>query len=353
MRRIYGLDTWRAALLVVGPLIHSAPSGYLSDASSLFRMPAFFFVAGFLGGHGSVRRPLWLSDRIVQLLLPTFVVWIFVLTPAKIAIDQKSSLVLLNPNHLWFLIDLAIATFVVHSLVKKSFINKICSHISPFNMVLYYVLLSTVSSVAIYPLDHISDYKIIVSILQSPVFTIHYAAGFIIANNAKYAEFAKGAYFFYAGFVIFFVCFAILRLLHQELNTDHQYRIIKLLVSSMKGLCGAVISIGIFASALRINWRPNFIHLLSRASYSIYLLHVPIILLVGAIVPVKSGETLKYLILSFSGFVLPWVIHNRILLRSADLMYLFNGVKRASAGVIVRAETQSKPGGERCRDGDA
>lgn len=338
MRRIYGLDTWRAALLVVGPLIHSAPSGYLSDVSSLFRMPAFFFVAGFLGGHGSVRRPSWLSDRIVQLGLPTLVVWLFVLTPAKIAIGHKSILELSNPNHLWFLIDLAIATFAVHGFLKEIVLDKICERLSGINLITWYFALSAVASMLIYPLDHVSDNKLIVSVLQAPVFTIHYAAGFIIARNVRYAEFAKKINFCYAALALFTVGFLILRVYYQELNTEHQYRAIKFAVSGMKGLCGAVISMGIFASAIRINWRPSFVHSLSRASYSIYLLHVPIIMLVGATIPDNWEGILRYIILSSSGFALPWIIHNSVLMKSTNLLYLFNGVKRGSSGANTSAQ---------------
>lgn len=335
MRRIYGLDTWRAALLVVGPLIHSAPSGYLSDASSLFRMPAFFFVAGFLGGHGAVRRPSWLPNRLVQLVLPTLVVWLFVLTPAKIAIGKISILDLQNPNHLWFLIDLAIATFVIHAVMGKDFFDKVTLKLNSAMMIFSYISLSAILSSAIYPLDHISDSKLIVSIAQAPIFAVHYAAGFIIANSSKYTEYAKSLWFCYVGTGLFIGCFVVLRISHQDLNTEHQYRVLKLLVAGMKGLCGAVVSIGIFASALRTNWRPNFIHALSRASYSIYLLHVPVIFLVGAVIPDVIGEELKYLILVLSGFVLPWIIHNRLLSKSANLMYLFNGVKRGGVAVGV------------------
>ena len=87
MTRIYGLDLWRSGLLLVGPLIHSTSPGYISDASSLFRMQVFFFIAGFLSAHASEKQADWTVRRYVQLGVPVITVWLFVLIPTKILVD--------------------------------------------------------------------------------------------------------------------------------------------------------------------------------------------------------------------------------------------------------------------------
>lgn len=335
MRRIYGLDTWRAALLIVGPFIHSAPSGYLSDASSLFRMPAFFFVAGFLGGHGAVKRPSWLKDRLIQLVGPTMVVWVLVLTPIKIATGKNTISDLYNPDHLWFLIDLAVSTFFIHIIFLSKNVKSIFFDLKSHIVVLGYIIVSALISCFIYPLDHISGNKIIVSLAQAPIFSFHYAVGYIISQKYQHTDYVKNAKSFYVGLFTFSVCFVVIRYYHDELRMDHQYRFLKFSIHGLKGLCGATVSIGILASALKMNWRPNIVHTLSRSSYSIYLLHVPVIMMADYIISLENHSFIRYAVLVTCGLSIPWVIHNNIISKSASMFYIFNGVKKHGLGAAA------------------
>lgn len=153
--RIHGMDSLRAVMMMLGLVIHSAAMyqskdlgidwplkdahnhwffSWLSDFIHLFRMPAFFMVAGFFGAllfyHRSPRKMI--SNRIKRIFLP-FLVFLIILWPTFIYgfvycqdafnasggslthFSKPSFIQYFIPRstfHLWFLYYLTLITFV-------------------------------------------------------------------------------------------------------------------------------------------------------------------------------------------------------------------------------------------------
>ena len=153
--RLYGLDSWRAALLIMGIATHSvtAPAGayqWVTVATHAFRMEAFFCVSGFLAA-GAIQRQapsIWLRARLVTLGIPMLFA-MFLLNPATIVLDI-------------FTTELRTGTAIKH-----------IEHLRPFFLHVWFlwVLILCSISIAIMPIISTNDrirLSLIEQILSSP-----------------------------------------------------------------------------------------------------------------------------------------------------------------------------------------
>lgn len=124
-----GLTNWRAVLMLGGLPLHAVygDESYPAFAaiilvSASFRMGTFFAIAGLLTGYALMRHGAagwWLRQRLVRLGVPTLA-GLAILSPIiNLTIGAPDPVWPINPYHLWFLIGLIAYTLiavVVHRL---------------------------------------------------------------------------------------------------------------------------------------------------------------------------------------------------------------------------------------------
>ena len=128
--RIEGLSLWRALLMLAGLALHATigredypPFAAINIASGAFRMGTFFAISGLLTGFALLRRSEsgpWLRMRLVRLGVP-LVVGLGLIFPAMALVTGAGTdrLWTRNPHHLWFLIALILYTLVGHALWRS------------------------------------------------------------------------------------------------------------------------------------------------------------------------------------------------------------------------------------------
>ncbi|MGI4949464.1 MAG: acyltransferase family protein [Janthinobacterium lividum] len=349
--RIYGLDVWRAILLLGGPIVHAAWAAelitkysgrFVSDlvyASSTFRMQCFFLIAGFLAAHGQAKQKEWLSRRILQLGVPLVFIWLVFLLPVEIVTSrfhEDGSLFQSftpynyhDPGHLWFLITL-IAVSLLMAWVQISDIVDIdkINQINPYRLLslalIAFVLLTAAS---LFLSSHIKRNAVFVLLTLSPTCVGAYIVGFSIERVPRVVEtikITKAAYFGPIAVVIATLVHNGL-LISNNLSTFTTYWC----ACFISAVATSFMCLFVMQSALRITKRFRLVAILSDASYSIYVLHFPIIMLLGTYVGFRQLTiapvfiTLTVLSLGFS------IAAHRLLIRRVALFaFLVNGKYR-------------------------
>lgn len=125
---------------------------------------------------------------------------------------------------------------------------------------------------------------------------------------------------------LFLIAFVVIESLQGYL-LPQQNRLLKLAIAGASGVVAAGMCCSIMASAVAMHWRPRFLSRLSRASYSIYLLHLPVI---GIAAPLLFNSSISvaanFGILAATSFGVSWLLHEVLIQRFAVLHFLFNGV---------------------------
>lgn len=118
--RIEGLDAWRVALMLGGLVLHASlwqpPQPLftlIETVSNAFRMGSFFALSGLLSGLALQKRDprRWLTRRLLQIGLPTLFGW-GVLCPSVFMIAQlypgAPTPLIFDWHHIWFMVALLI-----------------------------------------------------------------------------------------------------------------------------------------------------------------------------------------------------------------------------------------------------
>ncbi len=142
-QRIAGLDLWRAVLMLAGLLLHGSiwlgphpVFGLIDIVSQSFRMGVFFAVSGFLGARALARRGprRWLRERAVQLGVPALfgisvispLMWL--VTVAHAEAGQPAPL-LFEWHHLWFLYGLLLYSGIVAAGYRSARLRRWCGSV--------------------------------------------------------------------------------------------------------------------------------------------------------------------------------------------------------------------------------
>jgi fucose 4-O-acetylase-like acetyltransferase len=339
--RVYGLDTYRAILLLAGPLVHSAPAvaeqlhlatglyGGMGRASGLFRMPVFFFIAGFLASHAQDKQIGWFQRRLIQLGVPMLSTWILLVLPLqyhRIGVFKDGY----NPAHLWFLADLLVFSWVFSRRSVLLAIDREGARFDAPTVLAGFLVASGILSALRYPVAHIPVDVWTSNLLQSPASAIFYLGGLVVQKHAGLLQLIWRRRVAAAGLLLFLIAFPLIESL-QGLLLPQQYRFLKLAIAGISGVVAAGMCCAVMASALAMHWRPRILSRLSRASYSIYLLHLPVI---GIAAPLLVSRNLSapvnFAMLATTSFGVSWLLHELLIQRSALLHFLFNGVPMRS-----------------------
>lgn len=240
--RIYGLDTYRAILLLAGPLIHSPPAvaaelhlgidlyGGMIRASGLFRMPVFFFIAGFLAAHAQGKQIGWIQRRLTQLCVPLLSTWLLLVLPLqyfRIGVFKEGGY---NPVHLWFLMDLALFSWIFSRPMILDVIDKICARPGASSLLIGFLAVSGLLSALRYPIAHVPVDVWTSNFLQSPAVAIYYLGGMVVQKHADLFQLIRRKPVALGGLALFLIAFPVIESL-QEYLLPQQHRFLKLAIA--------------------------------------------------------------------------------------------------------------------------
>lgn len=344
--RIAGLDAWRALLMAAGLFVHGSlwlrPAPLftvIGDASQAFRMGAFFAIAGLLTALALSRRAAapWLGKRLLQLGVPALF-GITALSPlifVAVATSHRATLgwplLPFEWHHLWFLVALMLYSLVAVVLdvadKRLGLIARLDGHADAGNGRLTVLVTATASAAllaaalpllnVLVPAAHLRSFgnaQLIAGYL--PMFLL----GFVLARADRIRNGLIGAQ--RLGIAI---C----------LGTAAAYGAVHLLgplaplaphVRFMAAaLCPPAAFLLILRSALAIRRVPAVVRHVSAASYTIYVLHYPLSVLINTHFAGGVEPHLAYLLSVLASGSASFAVHVLAVQRWPALALLLNG----------------------------
>ncbi len=341
--RLHGIDFARSVLMILGlfyhiGLIYEVDSSWrvvsnevtplfniITDFIHSFRMQAFYLISGFFYMLVLVKnRPGFMKDRVFRAIIPmlfcgTLINPVMNFLSYNFNYDWGINYIIDGDwmGHLWFLGNLT-----VYFLVSKP----VSKFISKFNK--------------------INTIGISILFIIAPFF---YLAGLNLSyvtynGNFLFISF-KNLFAYYPYFIIGMICFKnsnsflslltlrtftitliayILLSVFSNYDIDFFFGILKIINKFTLGL-PTLFMLSLLVSLGKNN--SKLIRLCSDSSYTIYLLHQPMIIIfyVYFFNNVSWGVGIEYSILSCSIFVIALFIHIKIVKKSNIFLFLFNG----------------------------
>ena len=362
--RMHYLDTLRAAMMVMGitfhaGLIYSVNSNWIiTDTSQsqlitwitywlhVFRMPAFFIVAGFFCAflYHRVDKQKFLKVRLSRLGIP-LVTTAITLNLAQFFItgqptSESGSVVTFFSRgeylqHLWFLVNLLLYTLLflaASQIVKvagKSILKRVVILTGRVPVYLLALVLPA-ATLCIYALNKIGFP------LYSTVFSA--VSVFMIMLYLPYFLFGLAIYYrpeMYRRWVtapllplaILCVCIFTLQSVTERMLAGQGmvYEVLSVYLStSLSWLSSALI----FSVFYRYFQHPSaWGRRISEASYTIYLFHHVIVIALGtALLNWHAPALIKYLLVCAATFFITIVIHEKVINQNRALKWIFSGV---------------------------
>ncbi len=304
--RVYGLDAARAVLMIAGIPYHAAlpfsdakwlielqPSpllGWLSWAIHLLRMPAFFFISGILSALVVSRngKSSWIRNRNTRLWFPllfgifvvNYIQYIFLNTNR----DHEYAHVTYStfPGHFWFIIVLLALSYLyyfTYSIVNAA-LSPITKSLGPMSARTYVAgifLVSAFSSVI-----NLIDRFTIIAMTAARLglmpllygFSIgfpYFLAGLVLVHLQGLSQLRFGRpmvliYILIATIISYYLAYI-------YNNNNYALELIESLISTSS------VALAIFIFCQYMNRNSNIINKLVSASFCIYIVHHPIIIL--------------------------------------------------------------------------
>lgn len=347
--RIYGLDAARAILLVYGPLIHAIIPGHrtplihtIDEGSHLFRMAAFFAVAGYLVAlNAKTSKPGWLKDRFRQLFVPLCTMTC-ILYSLKITIGNTDSDVAVLtkqiPFHLWFLIVLLIISPITLFLDKRGASDHLSRFFEkhPFTFIGLALVLTFLTKLSLVSSEHYgflskAPVSVLIKIVlfQAPAYFVFYMLGFFLCRAPKVTSRLNNLPVIILGFVLFAISLTYFNLLIANHNRWTDVRLVRLTYHGMSTLTEVFMSVAVISLALRVKSIHRSVSWFSSAAYTVYLVHVPIIFVIAYVtLEINSavGPYYLYGLLASISLVISYSVHYFVS-RSSLFLFLFNGKK--------------------------
>ena len=368
--RIHYMDAMRATLMMFGIVLHSsqvfnpaqnwligsdqtfALAGWLVDAIGIFRMPAFFIVAGFfclLSMQKYTPRD-FATMRVERLAVP-LVVCALLLNSLQAAILSSYGVLDFNlvrylaegrwMSHLWFLNHLLVYVGFAYVVSSRGwqlpglfgrYAAAACSILSPFTLL------------ALLAATHLVAFKAL-------AMTGALGAGLMVGTFDLYSIAWNLPYF------LFGMVLGLRRaLLRQFAAVSPPVALAVVVLCAPAGMAGealdsAALRAGAqflqllatwFAAALcfRVfhrfaNRRSALMASLSGASYTVYLVHHLLVVVFGIVlIQLGIGGPLGLAILIPTVAACALLIHRHVVATSAAARYLFNGIRTPNAGIF-------------------
>jgi len=344
--RYHGLDFTRAVLMFLGIFYHSAlifhvNKGWLitaKDSSEFFsfitaflhafRMEAFYILAGFFFFLLLEKKPLKvvLMSRVKVILIPLFFVGFtlnFVMNNLSVNRDYTYDLnYILNGEwlgHLWFIGNLFVYYFIAllfkNPLLKFKTDNKIVITVVSLLLVPFMSVILSSIGVKIEPSAFIFV-KFVYFFKYFPYFI--FGMYFYICRDSVFNLMTVKVLLL----LFFLVCLSLL-VIHQ-FDSFNNAKVYKILTFFYSGYIG-------FSSLIILNFcfsKGNvYLQRVVESSYSVYLLHQPIILILFYFVFSKTNLNIyvTYSLLCFFTLVLSFSLHYYLIKNNALSLLLFNG----------------------------
>lgn len=344
MERIFGMDIWRGALLCMGVFIHvaqlidMAAFRMLAEASHVFRMEAFFAVSGFFAALtvGKSSSTAWLRRRAVMLGVPLTVGLTLIVPGTKLiqaALETHEQLcshyACPHPEgdpflHVWFLIALLLYTpmaVVLNGAPKL--VDWFASHATkhPGMFILLFWLVEAVGSTGLgwIGAPYAGDYT---SLLRKIAYYLpFYLLGFCVLRSADFRSlFLKLPIWLYVvGAALFVLDLAVVGITGEGRASFWTH-------VATRPFIGLAATSMIFRSALALKACKPWQAALSNASYTIYLLHIPLLqALLWFMAPVNPSPYLAFPVISFTTIVLLFYFHRYVVEKVGLVSFLLNG----------------------------
>lgn len=356
--RIPGLDVWRAGLLLLGILLHGSfglPDSRLFTTidvvSQTFRMGCFFAIAGALSAIAIARHGAgpWLRSRLVRLGIPLG--FSMALFPPIIALLVSSwgwaaprQPVLYDWYHLWFLVALTLYSLMLHLLLKWRIDDAVAIRLTRWassgrSVVTIAILVTACASALFFAITP----PIMAALLPSRLFeTFHnlqliagytpiFLFGVLAIRNPAFGarlmtqwRSAATIVAVVAGSYVGWFC------LVDPTAPAARMPEIGALTANLRfigaALCPPAAFVLILRSALTIRRVPPVLTRLAEASYTIYLLHLPIAAAINLPLQARGMDMHgTYAIAVVGSGLLSYLVHRACVRRSDVLQLLLNG----------------------------
>lgn len=349
--RIEGLSLWRALLMLAGIALHATmgredypPFAAINIASGAFRMGTFFTISGLLTGLALLRRPdsgRWLRVRLVRLGVP-LVVGLGLIFPVTALMTGAGAggLWTRNPHHLWFLIALILYTLAGHALWRSEPTLHLLDRMEwavrrggrlqarllllPGSLCFVLIALTLPIQTGVPPEWQPLARSLPLVAGYVPMFLL----GLILARAPVLRHVLVGAIWLPAAILL--IATAMTLAWHRgiwptmaETPLLWSGHLIELACASW---CPPAVTALILRSACAIRRVPPLLARLSDASYTMYLLHYPIILGIKTVaIHWHLGPWTEFGTALLLGGGLSYLVHRLGVERSATLAWLLNG----------------------------
>lgn len=347
------MDIWRGALLSAGIIVHCAALcdivafNMIEDTSHLFRMEAFFAISGFFAALtiGKSAPGPWIKRRLIMLLVPLIFGLVVAVPLSHLLIEKLSTMhgfmdgyLPWQPGdwhmHMWFLISLSIYAPLTIALQSKENLLASLGRVAektPLGMTVLIWGAGAAASLAVWgaskALTAIGLQPIVFLLRQTVYFSIFYALGYAAFRIEAVRKFLLAPpKLVYAVALLM----AVIDLASVALVTDGKLRMLIFFVARpIVGFAGTSL---VFRSAFALRkcykWQTD----LSSASYTIYLLHVPVILtLLWVLYPTGLSPWAAMAIIAPVTLLTLYYLHLLVVRRSSILLFLLNGRQKPAA----------------------
>lgn len=359
--RIEGLAAWRALLILAGVLLHATMGqeslpvfAAINIVSGSFRMGTFFMISGLLSGFALARRASpgeWLRSRLAQLGVPTLFGFAVVCPAIGLIEDARHQRWwALNPYHLWFLVALLAYTLLGYAIHRVDLSWRVFERaerrsatarmlqlavlagtglLSFVLMGLFFPVLTALPA-ALYPLAR--ELPLLTG--YAPAFLLGFTAARVptirrtLTASARVpaAILATGA-----------MALAIRWFDPAPFVADLEWS--NLVTVTCAAWCPPAAAALILRSAMAIRRVPNALRGIADASFTIYILHYPVIAAVRVLArPAHLGPWETFALLAGVGGLVPFAVHRLLVERSPWLRLLLNGCP-----IVPRARCASPP----------
>lgn len=366
--RYANMDYARATLMIMGIFHHAAliytPGdawrvssnsqsiifSYISDFIHVFRMYSFYIVAGFFFALSIEKAPVdkVVSKRFVRLFFPLIVVGftfnsLMNLLSTNKTFSDNLLWYLLNGEwlgHLWFIGNLLTYILIMPLFIKIT--RKAEFHLgSGYQSVIIALSMTTVASLTLVfmagKLTHLLGIDAIFMITINELF--YYAPffilGFVMFDQKELFRISTSIRFS----LIFLLTSIIVTLMLEMVGFNISSFKAADIMHPVYGLAAALVVLGIFN--LFTKDTPQ-IRAISDSSYTIYLLHQPLVVLMFYPVDALGIGIYGYFIICFLTIWIAWNIHKYIVNRNELAAFLLNGKLKKNWGKQFRTIYEKK-----------
>lgn len=360
-RRIHYLDALRGFLMMYGVLVHTAALGEhwllrgVIGFSGLFRMEAFFLIAGFFAALqlSTVAPSTYRVNRVIALGVPLVVMLgaTSVVTNHLVATFKGGPLSLIDylgligsgdvffiwHLHLWFLFSLlfyVLCAPLLQPLIQGRMVKRLLAWgggpVMLVGMVVAVVGMRGAYELSVKPLvvGTPIEFLVRVTLQDSPYFLL----GMCVYHVDKLRDWFERPRWFAAGITLLLIG----GYRYVGVNEDSVvHDVIRLALDTLAAL---VLTNGAWALFKRVLDRPyRTVRFLADASYTVYLLHYLVIAILVHLVPLSESMALtRFVLICTLTYAVTLSIHARMVGPSPLLSLLLNGKRMKVAVPQVR-----------------